>query len=332
MRPVSPASRQKGADRPIRTMKSHLATTLLLATFALPPLGSAISQEDSPWHSRYAPAVEQARKEEKSLFIVFAASSWVELSETFQIDILDQPEFLEPVVEQAVLLRLEFPRSNRLPEDRAREYQLLKNAYRVRGYPTVVLTDAEGRPFGLNGYQPISAAEYARITLEMIEGRRMRDAAAKKAEGLKGLDRARALVDAIPDLPGNLAARYYREEMDEVISLDSRNRTGKVQVYRGMIADVEYANEMQRLAADVRYGDMVNLTDRYIRDQKLTGSQRQKALMNKADIQRKQQNTIGMVETLLDVVSEDPESTFGKQAQEVLDRLRAQKIQESLAR
>ncbi len=307
---------------------SYILSTVLLFT-----LSGDVSQaqgEAAQWHTRYAPAVAQAKAEKKSLILIFTGSEWIEICKTFETDILQQADFLTQVSPKYVVLKLEYPKDNRLPAELAKEYQLLKDAYRVRGFPTVIMTDAEGRPFGMNGYQPVSSDQYAKVLLAMLKGREIRDNAAAKAETATGVEKAIALVESIPDLPGTLGARYYRAAMEGVITNDPKNQTGKVPSYKKQLADVDYSSQMQKLAVDVQYGKMIELTDAYIRDQNLKGELLQKALLNKLDIQQKQQNTAGAVQTLLEVVAVEPNSHFGKSAQKMLDSLRAAKIEEEL--
>lgn len=292
-----------------------------------------LSQENGEiWHTRYKPAVDEAKQTGKDLLIVYTGTEWIDICRIFERDILSQEAFLNPVSEKYSLVKLEYPENNRLPANLAREYQLLKDAYRIRGFPMVVVTDPEGKPFGVNGFQPISAGDYAKIMLAMLKGKEIRDSAAKRASSLKGIEKAEALIEAIPDLPGTLSARYYKDRMKEVIELDPGNKTGKSDGFKRQLADVEYSVEMQKLGSEVQYDKMIGLTDRYISEQDLKGEQLQKALLNKLGIQQKQKNTAGSVQTLLEIVKADPESHFGKSAQKMLDRLRAQKIQDTLVK
>ncbi|MDF1812789.1 MAG: thioredoxin family protein [Verrucomicrobiales bacterium] len=300
--------------------------TILLSTMTF----VSAQEKDPVWHTRYKPAVIEAKKENKDLILVFTGSEWIDICKTFESDIISQPEFIDQVTKKFVLLKLEYPENNRLPKEYAMEYQLLKDAYRVHGFPTVLVTDHQGRPFGMNGYQPISADHYGKILLAMLKGKQIRDESKEKAKSLKGVEKAKALVNAIPSLPGTLSARYYAEEMRQLIASDPNNKTGKVDKFKKQLADVEYSTEMQKLAAEVQYGKMIELTDEYIRDQKLEGEHLQKALYNKLGIQQKQKNTTGVVQTLLEVVAVNPKSRLGKNAQKMLDSLRAQKIEETV--
>lgn len=309
--------------------------TLLVAGSLLLASSRGLAQEEaekpSPWTEDYAAAVKQARAEDKDLLVVFTGTDWIEICQVFHDEILTAPDFLEAASEHFVFVKLEFPRDNRLPRGLAQQNQLLRDAYRVRGFPTVVLTDPDGRPFGLNGYQPVTPAQYAGQMLSIRKAFETRRKTAAEAEGLEGLARAEKLAAGIPELPGNLSARYYREAMEEVVSLDPRNELKMTPGFRKLIADVDYSAEMQRLAADVQWGRMIELTDSYIRDNRLEGASLQKALLNKAGVQDRQANLEGRIGTLLAIVKIDPESGYGKEAQRQLDALRAEKLEEDLA-
>ncbi len=292
------------------------------------------AQEAEPpvWHSRYQPAVDAANAEGKSIMVVFTGSEWIDICKKFEADILSQKVFTDAVRKKYVLLKLEYPEDNRLSAELAKEYQLLKDAYRVRGFPTVLVTDQKGLPFGMNGYQPIPAERYAQVMLALHKGREIRDAAMSKAANQTGVDRAKTLVDAIPDLPGTLSARYYRKVIEEVIALDPEDETGYQKAFQRQLADVDYSSLMQRLGADVQYAAMLDATDKYIQEQDLKGELLQKALLNKLGVQQKQRDIKAMIETLLSIVQVDSKSHFGQSAQKMLNNLRAKKIQDSLAK
>jgi len=293
--------------------------------------GNAETFSASDWHTRYDSAVTEAKEEGKDLFLVFTGTEWIDICRRFEDEILKRPEFAEPVSEKFSLLKLEFPENNRLPKGEAKQKQLLRDAYRVRGFPTVILTDAEGRPFGVNGYQPATPTAYASQILAIERAHEQAQAAREAAEELEGLEKAEKLGESIPDLPGNLAARYYRDEMEAAMEADPNGALEQTARYRRLIADVEYSIRMQELAEDVQWGRMIELTDAYIRDNELEGGTLQKALLNKAGIQQRQSNTAGMIETLLRVVEIDPESGVGREAQRRLDQMRVERLQEDLA-
>jgi len=282
------------------------------------------------WVTDYPAAVEAAKREGKDLLLVFTGTEWIEMCRLFERDILNQPAFMETVGVRFVLVKLDFPSEKEIGKPVPAEMKLLRDAYRVKGFPMVVLTDPEGRPFGINGYQPIAAAAYAKVTEDMGKSQEIAVANRKRAEGESGLEKAKTLVVSIPQLPGSMAARYYRPELEAVIAGDPGDTLGYTKTYQRFIADADYSAAMQQLGENVEWQKMVELTDTYIKDANLEGAVRQKALLNKAGVQRQQGNAEGLAATLLEIVAIDEKTVYGAEAQQQLDQLRAQRLEEVL--
>ncbi|MCB1234355.1 MAG: thioredoxin family protein [Verrucomicrobiae bacterium] len=288
--------------------------------------------EDSrlAWHENYDTARQKAAAAGKDLLVVFTGADWIEMCKIFDRDILFQTNFTDVILPKFELVRLDFPKQTPQSAKLKSQNQLLMRAYRVTGFPTVILTDVEGRPYGVNGYQPLTPSKYAQIIDAMRQTRVIRDRFFEKAEAAAGVEKAKLLVQGIPNLPGNLPARYYRAQLDAVIANDPDNSTGKVTLYRRFIADVEYSDTMAKLSRNLEWSGMLETTDAYIRDNNLQGGERQQALFNKVGVYQKQSRLEDMVRTLLEIRKIDEKSPHAKRAQEVLDNLRANKLQQDL--
>lgn len=302
-----------------------LIPILLPLFFFCPPLLKA--QEKTAWTDDYAIAVSEAKRLDKSLLLLFTGD-WIPLCQQFDTAILSTDVFLEEVSEHFVLVRLNYPEDNQLPEKEAAQNQLLKDAYRIRGFPAVVLTDAGGRPFGLNGFQPVTPEIYVEQILDMYRYGKEKEALRKSAQDLEGIEKAKALVEGIPELPGNMAARYYGSEMKEIIAADPGDSLGKAAEFATLLDDVTYSQAMQMLAKDSEWDKMIELTDSYIQERKLEGGMLQKALLNKSSVQDRMGSLRGRIESLLRVVDLDAKSGYGQEAQRQLDELRAEKLRE----
>jgi thioredoxin-related protein len=300
-----------------------LAVSIILGFAALPKVVKA--QEVAIWHRDYASAVSEAKSKGKALFVVFTGTEWIDLCRKFHDEILSQPAFIDAVSSHFALLKLEYPRDNQLPREEAAEKALLKDAYRVKGFPTVVLTDVDGRPFGLNGYQPVNPEAYAAQISDIYAVHQLSLAALKEAESLDGVAKSKRLIQGIPDLPGNLAARYYRKEMEMIMAGDPDDTLAVAARYSRMIADVEYSRQMQEYARESKWDEMLSLTDRYILENKLEGEILQRALLNKVGVQRQMKDAAGAIRTLERIVGIEAKSEAGAAAQRQLDELRGLK-------
>ncbi|MCB1206926.1 MAG: thioredoxin family protein [Verrucomicrobiae bacterium] len=271
------------------------------------------------WHRDYASGLAEAKAEGKKLLVVFTGTDWIEICEKFYDEILGDPAFIEAVSGKFALVKLEFPQNNQLPRGEAAERAVLREAYRVRGFPTVILADAEGRPFGINGYQPVTAVDYAGQILAIEAAQAEGLSVASKAGELDGMERAKALSRAIPDLPGGLLSRFYRPEMEAVLAADPEDTLKLGALFRGLLADAEFNRQLQLLAKDAKWEEMIALTDRHIEEQKLTEASLQGALLNRAGFEQRAGKAQTALETLRRVVSLDPESDPGLEAARILE-------------
>src|SRR5690606_34242955 len=117
----------------------------------------------------------------------------------FHDEILAQPAFIEALSGRFTLLKLDFPKDNVMPREEAAQKKFLREAYQVRGYPSIVLTETGGRPFGLNGYQSLGPVEYAAQIRTIDAAHEACLAAFAESESLEGVAKAKRLRRAIPD-------------------------------------------------------------------------------------------------------------------------------------
>lgn len=295
------------------------------------PAPEAVPPPHRAWHLDYQRARKQAVAEDKHMLLLFTGSDWIPLCRIFDRDILNQPDFIEAVTEKFVLVRFDFPKEKRMPPPLAAQNQMFMRAYRVSAFPTVFLTDTDGRPYGINGYQAVTPANYGKIITAMRQMGTLRDQYFAKAEEAEGVEKAKMLVKGVPDLPGNLSARYYAPQIETIIANDPNDETGKIAKCKRLLADVEYADQMQKLEQQIEWSKMIDLTDAYIRENNLQGSERQQAMFNKISVLQKQGNLPEVVRTLLEIAAIDEKSPQGQRAQATLEKLRAQKLEEDLS-
>jgi len=300
---------------------------LYCAAFLLTWSSSAdLRAEDAVvWHTDYRAAVDEAREEKKKLLIVFTGVEWIDICRTFQEDILSKQTFMDAVSARFSLLTLEYPEDNKLPRQEAVQKSLLRDAYRVRGFPTVVMTDLQGRPFGLNGFQPVTAEEYAKQILEMDLAHEEKLIALTEAKTLEGTAKAKRMSEGLPDLPGNLLARYYRAEMEQIIAADAADSLKLSAGFKRLIVDLEYSQKMEALARSSKWVEMEELSDRYMADNKLEGVALQKALLNKAGVLGLLKKTEDLRKTLDRIVVIDPTSDPGMKAKKMIEEIEAGK-------
>lgn len=301
---------------------SSLAALWFSCTLAYSQTPATSTTAPSPWITDFQQAKKTAVAEKKDIALLFTARDWLDLAKTFDEKILNKSNFIKQASRHYVLLRLDFPKELQ-QQDRqtTTQNQLLMRAYRVSGLPTLVLTDELGRPYAITGYHDGSLTSWLEEFNQLRLTREKRDslfAAAKKEQGVK---RAELLSQALPDLPGNIAARFYRNIINEIIQLDPDNKSGRVDYYQSLITDVQYSDQMQKLVSSGDDQKMLALSDRYLKSGALSDSSKQSVLFNKLSIYKKQKNTDLAKKTLDQIIAIDPQSARGKQASLLLKKI-----------
>lgn len=124
----------------------RLMPCLLLA--ALLNLASA-----GEWLVGWQNALQAAQAAGKPILVNFTGSDWCGWCIRLKQEVFDTPEFAAWAAERVVLLVVDFPMRQRLPEAQARENDELQRRFGIQGYPTIVLLAPDGRELGRLGYQ-----------------------------------------------------------------------------------------------------------------------------------------------------------------------------------
>ena len=147
-----------------------VATAILAgvsSSVAAAPSGTPVTEPVRPsapvtWLTSFSQAQEIARKEKKALFILFTGSDWCPWCVRLHDEVLTRPEFQEYARKKLVLVLVDFPRKKGQTPEQKKANQALAQKYEVQGFPTVLLTDANGSIIGTTGYQRGGAASYVK--------------------------------------------------------------------------------------------------------------------------------------------------------------------------
>jgi len=129
---------------------------------------SAWAADASVWVTDYDQAIKLAAAEKKPLLIYFSGSDWCSECKRLTKEVFSQTEFLDYAKKNLVLLNLDFPQKR---EDRVtlspRNVELAKQ-YKIYGYPTVIVLDAEAKELGEFGYRVGGVKRWVGLIDELI--------------------------------------------------------------------------------------------------------------------------------------------------------------------
>ena len=114
------------------------------------------------WLTNIEKAKELAKKEGKTVLVEFTGSDWCPPCKALKKNVFDSKEFKAYAKKNLVLVELDFPRDkSKVSKEQATYNREQAKAFAVRGYPTIILMDADGKELTKKvGYGRTSVAKY----------------------------------------------------------------------------------------------------------------------------------------------------------------------------
>jgi protein disulfide-isomerase len=120
--------------------------TLLSLIACLAVLGGRAA--DLAWLTNLEKAQERAKADKKAVLINFTGSDWCGFCIKLDKDVFATKDFADYAQDNLVLVKADFPRKTQLPDDLKKANAKLKDRYEVKGFPTLVMVDGDGRLLG----------------------------------------------------------------------------------------------------------------------------------------------------------------------------------------
>ena len=127
-------------------MKSFLTSLAVLSILVSSSLAAA------GWGDDYEKAMVQAKAEKKNVLLDFTGSDWCGWCIRLNDEVFSKAEFKKYAKDNLVLVEVDFPQGKRLPKKVKEQNDKLQKDHGVRGFPTIVVLDPEGKKLGQLGY------------------------------------------------------------------------------------------------------------------------------------------------------------------------------------
>ncbi len=133
---------------------------LLLTLSALICAGQLFAA-DAAWMTDLSKAQAKAKEEKKLVFVEFTGSDWCPPCKKLKAEILSSADFAKYAQENLVLVELDFPRAKEQSQDLKDANKALSQKFGIRGFPTVIVFDGEGKELNRQvGFGGGSAKDY----------------------------------------------------------------------------------------------------------------------------------------------------------------------------
>ena len=263
-----------------------MKSTPVRAAFVLALLvGVAMTQPalaGEGWTEDMDKAMAQAAKEGKDLLLDFTGSDWCGWCIKLDKEVFSKEPFATEAPKKFVLVKLDFPRRKKLSAELKKQNETWRDKLGVKGYPTIYLADAKGRPYGKTGYRQGGPEAYLKHLGELQKARITRDKFLAQADKAKGVARARLLDKAVGGLDMATVLSFYGDLVDEIITLDAKDAAGLKSKYAGQRA---MSKVKAAVAAAMATRDMpaaLKVVDAAIADLKPTGELKQDLYFTKS--------------------------------------------------
>lgn len=121
------------------------------------------------WMTNYEDATIKAKREKKAVLLFFTGSDWCGWCHKLENEALDTTDFSDSVGDQFVFVVVDFPLKTSLDQNTSAQNKELQKKYDVKGFPTVVLVDENGRLIGDTGYRAGGGKSYAEYLKKLTE-------------------------------------------------------------------------------------------------------------------------------------------------------------------
>jgi thioredoxin-related protein len=155
----------------------------LCKAVALLLVAGTLAVQAGRWEDDFAKAKKEAAEKGLPILMDFTGSDWCIWCKRLDKEVFSTSEFKKYARKNLVLFVADFPRQSQLPKKTSAQNKELAKTYGIRGFPTVVLVDADGKEIARTGYQEGGGDAYVshlKDLLKSFEAKPQKDDGDKK--------------------------------------------------------------------------------------------------------------------------------------------------------
>ena len=195
---------------------------VLAAAAAVCAVVASATSTPAGWTDDFEAAKKQAAAEGKLLLVDFSGSDWCGWCMKLDREVFAKPEFLAGAKNDLVLVMLDSPRDKTLLSKKAaKQNPELQRKYKISGYPTVLIMDADGEVLEQTGYRKGGAEAYLKYLLDVKKFAQAIVALKREIAALpKGNPKRLAKIDAVFASAGKDVLKKNESFVDELLQND----------------------------------------------------------------------------------------------------------------
>jgi thioredoxin-related protein len=144
----------------MKTALRTIAALFLTSTLALA----------NGWMTDWEAAKAKAKAENKPILINFTGTDWCGWCIRIEKEVFSKKEFQEYAAKNLILMEVDFPKKKEQSAELKTQNKALDKEFKIEGYPTIFLLDAEGKKISEDiGYREGGPEAYAKHLQTLIE-------------------------------------------------------------------------------------------------------------------------------------------------------------------
>ena len=293
-----------------------LVAAVMVAALLFGVLARTVRAEEGMWQTDFKAAMAKAKADKKYMLVDFTGSDWCGWCIKLHNEVFDKEPFKTAAPKQYVLVELDYPQQKKQSDELKKQNSELSEKYKIEGYPSVLLMDAEGQVIARTGYRPGGPDDYLKHLADFGTIWQNVVALKGKLEGTAGLDRAK-LLDQIVEGYKKLGneSDQVTDWCKEIIALDVDNKGGLKVKYEFPMK----IEEAKKLVESGKADKGMALLDGALAMPGVPGELRQEGFMAKAEI-CETQGKFGDVMTALKAAKDAaPASEMNKQIDAMIE-------------
>ncbi|WP_193213742.1 thioredoxin family protein [Luteolibacter marinus] len=239
------------------------------------------------WTHDYTAAKKQAADESKDLLMDFTGSDWCGWCIKLNEEVFSHDPFKEGVKDKFVLVELDYPRDKSLvSEETQKQNKELQAKYAIKGYPTILLADPDGKPYARTGYQAGGPEKYVSHLDELRAKKDTRDQAFADAAKASGVEKAKLLISALDamGLEEAVVGNFYSEVVDQIKTADPEDETGYLAKLEAKEKFAAFEQELNGFAAKQDMDGALAFVEKSVQSGDFEGETKQQMIATKAMI------------------------------------------------
>ncbi|PID28513.1 MAG: hypothetical protein CR982_04310 [Candidatus Cloacimonadota bacterium] len=128
-------------------------------------------KEGVKWLINYDKAIELSKKEKKHIFVDFTGSDWCGWCIKLKEEVFSKKSFADYLEKNFIPLELDFPNKKKQSEEIKKQNGELAKKYEIKGFPTILILDEEGKVIAKTGYQQGGPEKYIEHIKELLKNK-----------------------------------------------------------------------------------------------------------------------------------------------------------------